>query len=246
MRRALLLATALLLGAPALAADPAPSFTPDQRREIIQIVRDALKADPTILRDAVVSLQADEQARDQADMKSRLAANQHALTATFGDPVAGNPNGDVTLVEFYDPRCPYCRKMLPAIQALLQKDPKLRLVYKDIPVLGPASTLETRAILAAAKQGGYAKMQAALMTNPAAPSDAMIADTARSLGLDPARLASDMNSADVSRKIDTNLGLAHALKVEGTPVWIVGDVVIPGAVDQDALEAAVASARKKG
>ncbi len=244
MRRALLLTATLLLSAPALAADP--GFTPEQRQQIIQIVRDALKTDPSILRDAVVALRADAEAHDAADTKARIGASEHALTAAAADPVAGNPKGDVTLVEFYDPRCPYCRRMLPAIQALIQHDPKLRVVYKDIPVLGPASVLETRAILAAQRQGGYEKMQAALMGNPAQPTDALIRDTAKSLGLDPARLASDMTGASVTHQIDANMALAHELKVEGTPVWIVGDAFIPGAVDQAALEEAISAARQKG
>ncbi len=245
MRRALLSAVLLLAPAvPALAADQ--SFTPAQRKEIVEIVREALKADPSILRDAVGSLQADDQARDQADEKNRLAANQKALTANFSDPVAGNPNGDVTLVEFYDPRCPYCRKMLPAIASMIQKDPGLRIVYKDIPVLGPASTMETRAILAAKMQGGYTKMQEALMRDPAQPSDQMIRDTARGAGLDPAKLTADMNSPSVTAQIEANLSLARTLKVDGTPAWVVGQTMVPGAVDQGTLEALIADKRHKG
>ncbi len=224
----------------ALAAD----FTPEQRQEIVKIIRDALKADPSILRDAVVALQADDAARDVADTKARLAEKHQVLTALAGDPVAGNPAGDVTVVEFYDPRCPYCRRMVPAIEALLQKDHGVRLVYKDIPVLGPASVTESRAILAAQKQGGYLKMQAALMSNPAEPTDAMLRETAKSVGLDPAKLAADMNSPAITEKIKQNMTLAHELKVDGTPIFVVGNQMIPGAVDQAALENAISVARK--
>ena len=244
MRRTLLLTASLLVSAPALAADA--GFTPEQRQQIIQIVRDALKTDPSILREAVVALRADTEAHEEADTKARISSSETALTADPGDPVAGNPKGDVTLVEFYDPRCPYCRRMLPAIQALIQHDPQLRVVYKDIPVLGPASVMETRAILAAQRQGGYEKMQVALMSNPAQPTDALIKATAKSLGLDTAKLAADMNGPAVTHQIDSNLALAHSLKVEGTPVWIVGDSFIPGAVDQGALESAISAARQKG
>lgn len=222
------------------------AFTPQQRAEIVQIVRDAMKADPSILREAVVALQAKDRAQDEADTRTRVATHHQALTATAGDPVAGNPDGDVTLVEFYDPRCPYCRKMLPAIAALLKADPKLRVVYKDIPVLGPASVMETRAILAAAKQGAYERMQLALMTNPAQPDTAMIRETARTLGLDAGKLITDMESATTTAKIEANLSLAKDLKVDGTPVWFVGEAVIPGAVDQASLAAAVAEARRGG
>jgi protein-disulfide isomerase len=250
MRRALLSAVLLLAPTllaptvPALAADP--GFTPAQRQEIIEIVRQALKSDPSILRDAVGTLQADDQARDQADQKARIAANQKALTANFSDPVAGNPNGDVTLVEFYDPRCPYCRKMLPSLASMIQKDPGLRIVYKDIPVLGPASTMEARAILAAKMQGGYSKMQEALMRDPAQPSDQLIRDTARTLGLDPAKLVADMNSPSVTAQIEANLTLARTLKVDGTPAWVIGQTLVPGAVDEGTLEALIADKRRKG
>ena len=234
----------LLAAMPALAAEPA--FTPDQRRDIVQIVREALKNDPSILRDAVVALQAAQQAQSAAEAKSMLAQKHQALVADAADPVAGNPAGDVTLVEFYDPRCPYCRRMLPTIAALLQKDHGLRLVYKDIPVLGPASVMESRAILAAQKQGAYGRMQEALMSNPAQPSQSMIAETAHTLGLDPARLAADMAGPAVTKRIDANMSLARDLHVDGTPVFMVGDTIIPGAVDEAALQAAIVQARKRG
>jgi protein-disulfide isomerase len=136
--------------------------------------------------------------------------------------------------------------MLPAIAAMLRHDHGLRLVFKDIPVLGPPSVMESRAILAAQRQGAYGRMQEALMGNPAQPSPAMIADTAHGLGLDPSKLAADMESAAVSRQIAANMALARVLKVEGTPVFVVGDQVIPGAVDQPTLEAAIAEARQHG
>jgi protein-disulfide isomerase len=243
MRLFFLVACLIAAILPAMAAES--GFTPDQRKQIIQIIRDALKTDPTILRDAVTSLQASDAAHEESDAKARIAAQHSALVANASDPIAGNPAGDVTVVEFYDPRCPYCRRMMPAIESLLQKDHGVRLVYKDIPVLGAASLTETRAILAAQKQGGYLKMQAALMSNAAEPSPEMIHDTAKSVGLDPARLAADMNGHAVSEKIQENVSLAHALKVDGTPIFVVGDTMIPGAVDQAALEEAIAAARKK-
>ncbi len=239
----LLLALCLLGAAPARAQNA--DFTPAQRQAIIQIVRDALKADPSILREAVTALQADNETRETAATKARIAVDRAQLLAKPGDPVAGNPAGDVTIVEFYDPRCPYCRRMVPTIDALLHKDRGVRLVYKDIPVLGPASVTEAKAILAAQNQGGYLRMQAALMANPAEPTDTMIRDTARSLGLDPGKLAADMNSPAVSGRIQQNLALAHDLKVEGTPVFIVGDQLIPGAMDEGNMETVIAAARKK-
>jgi protein-disulfide isomerase len=227
---------AFLVCTAAYAADPPPAFTPAQRDAIVKILRQALTADPSILRDAIGALQADEEAHE----KSRIRALSTDVTA----PIAGNPVGDVTVVEFYDPRCPYCRSMRQTVSNLLDKDHGLRLLFKDIPVLGPASDLETRAILAARNQGGYLKMQAALMSDSAQPTLESIRKTAAGLGLNADRLAADMNDPALRRQIDANLHLARELRVQGTPVFFIGDQVLPGAVDQAQLEAAVAEARK--
>jgi protein-disulfide isomerase len=249
LRAALLAAICGFAGLSAAhAADPASqaasAFTPAQRAEIVSVVRDALKSDPSILRDAIKALQADEDAKANAEAQTAIVAHRHELFANAGDAEAGNAHGDVTVVEFYDPRCPYCRKMLPGITAMLEKDHSVRLVYKDIPVLGAASTTEARAIVAAQNQGGYIKMQQALMSNPAQPTDDMIRDTAKSIGLDPAKLAADMKSDAVLKRIDANLVLAHALHVSGTPTFVVGEQIIPGMVDASQLEEAVTNARK--
>jgi protein-disulfide isomerase len=227
---------ACLIGTAATAADPAPAFTPVQRDAIVNILRQALKSDPSILRDAIGALQADEEAQEKTRIRA-LAVDAH-------DPTAGNPMGDVTVVEFYDPRCPYCRTMHQTVEKLLGQDHGVRLVFKDIPVLGPASELETRAILAARNQGGYLKMQAALMGDASQPTLDSIRKTAAGLGLDAGKLAADMNEPALRKQIDANLHLARQLHVQGTPVFFIGDQVIPGAVDQAELEAAVVEARK--
>jgi len=245
MKLSLLLAALLAIASGARAADPAPpAFTAAQRAEIVQVMREAMKADPSILRDAVQTLQAADEQDQQAEMKAAIAQHRQALLANPGDPVAGNPAGDVTVVEFYDPRCPYCKRMLPAIDSILAHDHGVRMVYKDIPVLGPPSMIAARAILAAGNQGAYLKMQSALMRNPAQPSEDLVRQMALGLGLDAQRLQADMNSAAISGRIQANMTLAKTLKVQGTPVFIIGDTVIPGAIDQPQLEAAIAENRK--
>ncbi len=242
MKRLALTLAILGLFSPLARADD--GFTSAQRQQIIDIVRQALKSDPSILRDALTAFQADEDARAAAAAQTRIAANRDALFHKPGDPAAGDPSGDVTLVEFYDPRCPYCRRMLPAIESMVAHDPHLRVVYKDIPVLGPASELESRAIVAAQAQGGYLKMQQALMKSSGQPSEESIRDTAKSLGLDPDKLIHDMASPAVTQRLQANLELAHTMRVEGTPVFVVGQSFIPGAVTPEELSAAVAAARK--
>ena len=241
--RAALLA-GLCAALPAMSAHADPAFSPAQRAEIIGIVRDAMKSDPSILHDAIKALQADEDAKAAAAAQAAVSAHRPQIFNDPADATAGNPAADVTVAEFYDPRCPYCRRMLPGIAAILEHDHGIRIVYKDIPVLGPASQMESRAIVAAQKQGGYLKMQAALMTNPAQPSEDMIRDTARAIGLDPVRLAADMKDQATAKRIEGNMDLAHVLDITGTPTFVVGEQVIPGMVDAAQLEQAVANARK--
>ena len=235
----------LLSGRPGV-AQPAPSagtFTPAQRAEIVSIMRSALKADPSILRDAITALQ--QQDANAQDAAARVAISRAgpALARNPGDPVAGNPDGDVTLVEFYDLRCPYCRHMLPAMAELLAHDPKLRLVYKDIPVLGEASVLGARAVLAAQRQGGYLKLQQALMSGSGQITEASVQAAATRLGLDWPRLRRDMDAPEVRTRIEANLALARDLGIDGTPTYVVGSKLLPGAVPLEALQSAVAAAR---
>jgi protein-disulfide isomerase len=220
----------------------ADSFTPEQRAEIVGIVRDALKQDPSILRDAVAALQADESAKTQQNTQAALARLGDSLIAPT-DPVAGNPKGDVTIVEFFDTRCPYCRRLEPAMASLLAEDKGVRLVFKDLPILGPASMLGARALLAAQRQGGYEKLRTALMQPGFVASDSSLAMASRTAGLDWPRLKQDMDDPAIERRLSANLAQAHALGIEGTPALIVGTTLIPGAVELADLRRAVAQAR---
>ncbi len=234
-------------GAQAISAMPpaAGSFTPQQRLEIIDIIRGALKADPSILRDAVGALQQDESQKQAAATQAALAGMEGALQHTPGDPVAGNPDGDVTLVEFYDIRCPYCRRMLPVMADLLKSDRKLRVVLKDIPILGPGSVIGARAVLAAQRQGGYLKLHDALMSGSPNIDEQVVRAAAQRVGLDWDRLQKDMADPAIQARIDANLALAHALQIEGTPAYIIGNRIQPGAIELADLQGMVAAARKR-
>jgi len=221
----------------------AAEFTPAQRAEVVAIVRQALKQDPSILRDAVVALQEDDTQKSQAASQAAIRQSQAELV-TPADPAVGDPNGDVTIVEFFDTRCPYCRKMEPVMENFLNHDRKVRLVYKDLPILGPASVLGTRALLAAQKQGAYPRMRDAVMQLPPDTTLPQIESAARGLGLDWPRMQRDMDDPSVQTRIDANLKLAHTLGIQGTPALIIGNDMIPGAVDLPDLQKAVAEARK--
>ena len=225
-----------------LASAHAAEFTPAQREEIVQILRDALKQDPSILRDAVTALQADEGDRQLAASRAAIAAARDKLVDP-ADPVAGNAKGDVTIVEFFDTRCPYCRKLEPTMAEFLARDGGVRLVYKDLPILGPASVLGSKALLAAQKQGGYEKLRDAIMSAPPDTTKAMIQADAQKLGLDWKRLERDMEDPAIAARIQSNVSLAHDLGIEGTPAMVIGGALIPGAIDVAELEKAVATAR---
>jgi protein-disulfide isomerase len=237
----MLVALACVAAMPRAAA--ADQFTPAQRAEIIAIVRDALKHDPSILRDAVTALQADDGARQAAESQAVLAAHRDALV-TPADPVAGNPHGDVTIVEFFDTRCPYCRRMEPVMEQFLAQDHGVKLVYKDLPILGPASVLGSKALLAAQEQGGYDKLRAAVMQLPPDTTLPMIQTAAERLGLDWGKLLHAMDSPAVQQRIDANLKLARALDIEGTPALVIGDTMVPGALDLAELQKDVAAERE--
>ena len=233
----------LLLAGPARAQNA--SFTAEQRAEIITIIRDAMRQDPSILRDAVTALQEDESRQQNQAVAGTLRDFSQELTHKDGDPVGGNPKGAITIVEFSDVRCPYCRRMLPTLAQALAANKDVRIVYKDLPVLGPGSVLGARAELAAAKQGGYEKMHLALMTGTSNITDDVVHSAASKLGLDWARLQSDMKSQDVQDRIDANLALAKRLDLQGTPAYVVGETMLPGAVELADLQRVISEARRQ-
>lgn len=240
--RSLLLGLILLTQPAVVQSGAAQPFTPQQRQEIVDVMRQALRTDPSILRDAVAALEADEARVQEVASKTALAAARDQLIDP-ADPVAGNPLGDVTVVEFYDTRCPYCRRMKPVLADLVRLDPKLRLVVKDMPVLGPGSVIEARALLAAQRQGGYFPLQTALMRGTAQPDRDSIRAEATRLGLDGGILLRDMDDPAIKARIEANLALARVLGLKGVPAYIVGSQVFPGAVELATLQQAVAEAR---
>ena len=231
--------TALLAGAAGLAlgAAAAPAAQDlSSRAGIEAVVRDYILQHPEIIPEAMRRLQSREAA-------TAIGADRAGLETPFAGAWAGNPKGDVTLVMFTDYSCGYCRASAPEIDRLLAEDPKLRVVWREIPVLGPQSEVAAHAALAAAKQGRYLAFHRALFAG-GRPDQAHLAAAAKSVGLDPARLAADRAAADVARELEANIALATRLGVNGTPAFVVGDQMLNGAVGHDKLAAAIAAARK--
>ncbi len=233
---------ALAGDAPPLPGRTPAALTQAQRAEVVAILRDALRGDPGILRDAIAALQADDDRRRdgaQADVLALLAGK----LLDPADPVAGNPLATVTLVEFYDTRCPYCRRMMGVVDELLRTDPGVRVVFKDLPILGPASQLESRALLAAQRQGGYLRLRGAIMRAGGPPTRDTLQAEAERQGLDGAMLLRDMDDPAIKARLDANVALAQQIGLQGTPALVIGNRLIPGAVDLVELRAAIAEAR---
>jgi protein-disulfide isomerase len=239
-----LLAAALL--AFGLAAAPARAETPRplSTAEVEAIVRDYLMREPGIVLEAIQELQRREQAAQEERRREAIAALAGELLHDPATPVVGNPEGDVTLVEFFDYRCSFCRRMIPAMQRLLAEDGDLRIALKELPVLGPDSVRAARAALAGRMQDEalYLDLHFALMAADDLSQDGILALAARH-GLDTQRLAADMDSPEVSSAIQANYALARALGIEGTPAFVIGEALVPGAVEHGELVALIEEAR---
>ncbi|HEV8678827.1 MAG TPA: DsbA family protein [Stellaceae bacterium] len=223
----------------------AAEFTPEQRQAIEAIIKDYLTKNPDLMIDV---LQAAEdklksQSRDKA--KEALAAHRNEVFNDPDSPIAGNPKGDVTLVEFFDYRCPYCKQVVSAIDTLIEQDRQLRFVYKEFPILGPESTAAARAALAAHRQGKYVAFHRALMAHKGKIDDAALSSVAGSVGLDVKRLKSDMEAPEIDRMLTANLALAEALEIRGTPGFVIGDEIVPGAISLGVMKRLIEAARAK-
>jgi protein-disulfide isomerase len=214
-------------------------FNSEQRTEIVQIIRQALKDDPTLLRDAITSLKMDDKRQQEETARVAIGKAQDQLTKTTADPIAGNQQGERTVVEFYDLQCPFCRRMLPVMHDLATEKGKLRIVYKDIPIEGPGSMLAAKAVMAAQKQGGYLKLQNAIMTGPQEVTEKSLQAAVEQAGLDWNLLRHDMDDPAIQARIDANLALSRSLGVQGTPTYVVGDRMFSGAMTLQQLEEAI-------
>lgn len=241
---ALLLAASLSLSlfAP-LASAQETSITPDQKTEIEKIVHDYLVEHPEVIKEAIQALQAKEE-QSKADAQTQaVIANKDALFNDPGTPVAGNPMGDVTVVEFFDYHCPYCKAVASPLQQLLQEDKGVRLVLKEFPILGQDSILASHAALAAVGQGKYWEFHQALMEHRGAFDMDVIKTLAAKVGIDPAKLEADMGKQQIEPLISANHKLAETLDVSATPTFVIGDQVVEGAVPLEQLKALIQKAR---
>jgi len=226
------------------AASPALALSERDKAQVEQIVRDYLKNNPRVLQEMIDRLQAvnDRQAAIEAEKK--IIANRVDVLGSDGAMVAGNPDGDVTVVEFFDYHCGYCRLAQPSMARLLKEDPNVRVVFKEYPLLGPQSITAARAAIASARQGKYVAFHMALMSLEEPLNDEVLYRVAGQVGLDVARLKQDMKDEAIDQVIADNHELAGKLGIEGTPNFVIGTQLLQGMVPYETLTETIEKARK--
>lgn len=220
---------------PLMAAQPAP-FNPAQKTAIEDIVRAYILDHPEILPEAMDRLQ-------KRMTENAISGNNKRI---YNDPdsvVGGNPRGDVTIVEFFDYTCGYCKLMNPALNQLIQSDGSIRFIYKEWPVRGALAEYASQAAIAARLQGKYIQYHDALYAAQGQLSEERVINIAKQQGLDITRLKKDMDSPQTKAIINRNRQLGQELGFNGTPTFIVGREIIPGAISLDEMTAAVKRAR---
>ncbi len=243
MRRFLAsLAVIFLTFATPASAEEAP-LTPQQQEAVKALVHQYLIEHPEVIREAIEALQARESQTKQQSQAEALKTHADAVFKDPEAPVGGNPIGDVTVVEFFDYRCPYCKRVAEPLAGLLKADPGIRLVYKEFPILSEDSILAAQAALAAQKQGKYEAFHQALMAHKGGYDPALLRQIASAVGMDPERMEADMSAGATKASIAANHDLAEALQINSTPTFIIGDQIIAGAIPIDEMVALIKKAR---
>jgi len=221
----------------------APALSGD-KAALGKAIREYLIANPEVLVESMQELERKQDSQHDSAAQKAIQENQAALMSDPESPIAGNPNGDVTIVEFSDYQCPYCKRAHGAVKSVLAADGKVRLVFKDLPILGEPSRIAALAALASRAQNKHLALHDALMEYSGKLDRDKILEIAGSVGLDIAQLQKDMDDPKLKTIIDRNMALAQALGVRGTPAFVIGNQFVPGAVDADTLKQLIAGARK--
>ena len=243
-------ALALLLASQAWAPAGASShgLSPAQKKQVEEIIRQYLLQNPEIMVEAINNLRTREEAEQAKGIETILAGRREDIERDPASPVAGNVKGDVTLVEFFDYRCSFCKRVHETVREVVKSDGNIRFVYKEFPVLGPESLFAARAALAAFKlaPGKYPDLHDRIMVLPARTvGEESVMAQVGAVGLDPKAVRKRMEDPAILKEIERTLELAEALRIRGTPSFVVGDMLIPGATDEETLKKAVAAARAK-
>src|SRR3954467_655221 len=247
MNRFFAVALALALGIIAAPAH-AQSFSEPQRSEIEKIIKDYLLAHPEVLQEAMAELEKKQQLAETEKARSAIKNHSDALFNSPRQVVLGNPQGDVTFVEFFDYNCGYCKRALNDMVEIMGKDPKLKVVLKEFPVLGPGSVEAAQVAVAVRMQDKtgkkYFEFHQKLLGGRGQVDKAKALARAKDVGLDMARIEKDLKSDEVAKTLEESMKLAEALGLNGTPSYVIGNDVVIGAVGLAGLTQKIQAARQ--
>jgi protein-disulfide isomerase len=235
--------SALALGA-YTQAQAAEEFTDAQKAAMNAMIEAYIKENPQIIMDSVEAFRIKQQ--EQAEETAAAKLNDHIAALTAKEqPSVGSENPDITVVEFFDYNCGYCKRAVPDIQKVLQDDPKVRFVFQEMPILGPTSGSAAKWALAAHKQGKYFDYHVALMNHKGAKEDADLENIAKELGLDVEKMKTDANSDEIAAMIAKSMEVSNDLGIRGTPAFIIGDEIVRGYLGENGLQKAIEDARAR-
>jgi protein-disulfide isomerase len=243
-RAALVFSMTLFAIGPILPAWAESSATPGQPA-LDQAIERYIRSHPEVIEQALQSLEVKRQEEERLRVVQAVVTHQEELLRDPASPVSGNLTGDVTVIEFFDYRCGYCKRVASAVTHLQQDDPGVRVVYKDFPILGEASVFGARAALAAREQGKHQAFHEALLASDNELTKQEVFAIAQRVGLDVKKLETDLQAPERQTALDRNRALATLLGITGTPGFVIDGEVYPGALDLTRLKALVAQARTK-
>ena len=224
----------------------AAEFNDSQRQEMGSIVRDYLLSHPEILQEMSQTLEQKQKLAEDEQRKDGLVKYANQIFRDKSDYVAGNPKGNVTMVEFFDYNCPWCKKDFPDVMALIDEDKELKVVLKEFPILGPDSEYAAKAAIAAGKQGKYLQMHTALYLHGGRVTPEIVDEIAAAQGLDMEQLKRNMEDPKTAEVITRNRDLAQLIAINGTPAFIIDDKLIPGYLPKDELASTIKEVRARG
>jgi protein-disulfide isomerase len=231
-------------------AETAPALTPEQKALVEQTVKEYIIAHPEIVQDALLELDKRQKESETAAVKTALKTEAKAIYDVSAGTVVGNPKGDVTLVEFFDYNCPYCRRAMTTLDALLKSDPKLRIVLRDLPIVHPPESVEVAKIALAAKNQLPAEkfwdFHKKLFSASRIVAKPQALQVAKEAGLDMGRLDKDSESDVVKAALIDSDRLSQILNLRGTPAFVLGDEVVFGAQDEEEMKAQIGAVRQCG
>jgi len=234
----------ILFAAPALAQD----MSPEEKAAINAQIRAYILENPEIIVEAMQVLEQREQAAQANADRELLASMRGALENDGYSLITGNPDGDVTVIEFLDYRCGYCKQAHDGVKALLASDPNIKFIVKEFPILGPESTFASRAAMASLEQGAdaYLSFNDAMMRHRGDLDQHTVMRLAGEAGVDQAKLAEDIQNPQIAANIRETYGLARRLDISGTPAFIIGDTIVRGFLPYDSLKEIVEDERRQG